>query len=612
MNTVDVKIKNALRIDRALKLVWQASPLYTVLSAIVIGFIGVMPLISLYLIKLIIDSVTAGAEIPAGTHILNPAFSGTLFYIGLACGVGLLMALLGFAADYIEKAQAMIVADHMYTLLHQHSSRMDLAFYESPEYKNTLFRAQQEGPYRPNHIVNGLFTAGQAGVSFLAVTWLLADFSMVFPAVMVGAAVPGIWLRLKYSNRIYGWQEKRTEDERRAYYFHWMLTGDAHAKELRLFQLAGHFIDQFRKIRKILKKEKLQLERRRALGDFIAQASVIFAVFGSFVHIALKTAQGEITIGDMVMYFQAFQRGVGFLKTLLQTGARMYEDNLFLSHFYKILGFKPSIVPPAIPVAVPEKIQNEIKFEKVDFIYPGSEKKVLKNINFFIKPGEIVALVGENGSGKSTIVKLFTRLYDPSFGGIFLDGINVNQFHPDIYRQKISVVFQEYIKYYLKVSENIILGDIQKKSCDSKIRLAAQKSGIHSKINRLSKGYDTILGRWFESGEELSWGQWQMLAIARAFFRDSEIVILDEPSSALDPKAEASLFETLRQLMENRMALIISHKYSSVKLADRILVMDKGQIVEQGNHLELLKIGGKYAQLYHAQANICGKGSIGG
>ncbi len=607
INPLHTKLKNAIRIDRALRFVWQASPSYTIVSGMVLAVLGVLPLVSLYLVKLIIDEVTKLAPSLPETWS-DPALFNILLYISLACGVGLLTAFFHFLADYLKKAQALAVSDHMFSVVHEKSAQVDLDFFESPKYRDTLFRAQSEGPYRPTSIVNGLFAAGQSGASFLAVAWLLFAFNPILPVAMILSAVPGIVLRLGYSQKIYSWQEKRTEDERRAYYFHWMLTGDTHAKEFRFFNLGGYFIDRFRGIRDTLRKEKLHFERLRAMGDLIAQSSAVVCVFISLAYIAFQAVRGEISIGDMVMYFQALQRGLGFLKTLLESGAQMYEDNLFLSHLYRFLKVKPLITPPVSPQPVPKNIDKGIEFNNVAFNYQNCEKKVIDCVNFSIKPGEVVALVGHNGSGKTTLVKLLSRLYDPDQGKVTLDGIDIKKFRPREYRKKISMVFQDHIRYQMSARENIFLGDIEQKEDTTKIKQAAKQSGIDQVISYLTSGYETILGRWFQNGEELSSGQWQMLAISRAFFKDSPIVVLDEPSSALDPETEALIFSRIKELTKDRAALIVTHRYSSVKLADKILVLDQGRIIEKGSHQELMALKGTYAHLFNTQASAYHQG----
>ncbi|MBI9089257.1 MAG: ABC transporter ATP-binding protein [Desulfobacterium sp.] len=604
-NPLKTKLKNALRIDRALGFVWQAGPGWTVASAVLVVVQGALPLLSLYLLKLIIDSVSEA--MPGSSlsieFVTGEGFSKVVWYIAFAGGVGLFAALCSFFSEYVKKAQSLTVTDHVFSVLHEKSTSVDLAYYESPKYRDTLHRAQQEGPYRPTSIVNGLILTGQSGASLIAVMWLLVLFNPVLSLVMLAAAIPGVLMRFQYSDQIYSWQKKRTEDERRIHYLNWMLTGDAHAREFRLFGLGDHFIKQFKTLRAVLRREKLSFEKKRAFGDLVAQSSTTIAVFGSFVYIASRTVQGTITLGDMVMYFQAFQKGLLYLRSFLEGVAGLYEDNLFLLNFYEFLDVEPTIEESESSNCVPETIQSGFEMTGVTFKYQNCEKNVIKCVNFYIKPGEVVALVGENGSGKSTLVKLLCRLYDPDRGTVFLDGTDIKHFSPKKYRKRISVVFQDYIRYNLTVRDNIRLGDIDSNPDPDRIKTAAQKAGIKAYIDSLHSGFDTPLGRMFKGGEELSVGQWQMTALARAFFRDADLVILDEPASSLDVKSEYEVFNRFKDLVRDKAALIISHRFSTVKRADRICLLKDGKIAEQGNHDELMALDKEYAALFRKQAN---------
>lgn len=602
-NSLKTKLKNALRIDRALRLVWRAGAGWTIASAALMIIQGVIPLLSLYLIKLIIDAVSAIILQPhGGSSEASDGFYRVILYIGLAGGVGLLTAVCTFFSEYVKKAQTITVTDYVLSILHGKSIAVDLAYYESSEYRDTLHRAQQEGPYRPTSIVNGLVQAGQNGASLVAILGLLVLFSPFLPLVMMVAVVPGVIMRLNYSDRIYHWQNSRTQDERKTQYFSWMLTGEAHAREVRLFGLGNYFIGQFRHIRDGLRNEKLGFERRRAVGNLVAQSSATIAVFGSLIYIASMAVQGAITLGDMVMYFQAVQRGLGFLGALVEGVAALYEDNLFLSNFHAFMDVRPDIQDPEKPEDVPSGIINGLEVANITFGYRNREKNVIENLNFSIKPGEVVALVGENGAGKSTIVKLLCRLYDPVAGVIQWDGTDIRKFRVADYRKRISVVFQDYIRYYLTARENIWLGNIDLDKEGESVGQAAQKAGIGDYIGRLHSGLDTPLGRWFKGGEELSVGQWQMVALARAFFRDADLVILDEPASSLDVNTEFRVFEKFRDLIKDKSALIISHRFSTVKMADKILFLQDGRIAEQGTHDALMKLDGQYAVLYRKQA----------
>ncbi len=602
-HTLKTKLVHAVRIDLAVKLVWQATPLYTMGGGIAILLSGLLPLASAYMIKLIIDAVVEIVPSSAAS-VTEPQFSKIFVYILGAGFLALGASTVQSISQYLKKAQSLGVADHVYSIIHKQACRVDLSFYESSRHRDTLFRAQQEGPYRPTSIVNGLFTAGQSAVSFTGTIGILFVFNPVLPLLMILAAIPGIFLRLRHSDSIYSWQKNHTEEERKATYLHWMLTEGSHAQELRIFDTGRCFSQQFAKLQKTLRTKKLQYEKQRTTGDLIAQTCTVVSLFAALIYIALCTVQGKITIGDMVLYFQLFQKGMEVLKTLLETLARMYEDNLFLSHLYSFLAITPQITIPANPVPVPENIQTGISFENVSFSYRGQgrETHVLDRISFSLSPGQIIALVGENGSGKSTIAKLLTRMYDPDQGKICLDSVDIRKFDPSLYRKKLSAVFQDHMRYYLSVRENICIGDVEQAKDFQKMIQAARSAAIHNEIEALPKGYDTILGNWFSSGKEISKGQWQMIAIARAFFRDADIIVLDEPASSLDPMVQARFFSNIRKLAKNRSVLLISHRYTHLKMADKILLLDRGRIVEQGNHQELMTLNKKYARLYKMQA----------
>ncbi len=587
-----------LRLDRAVRFVWQAAPGWTVISLALIAVQGVLPLLALYIMKLIIDSVTASLAVPhaaVGLHRVE-------ILIALAAVVAVLTILCRSAAAYAQEAQAITVSDHIYDIMHAKSVSMDLSFYENPEFFDTLRRAQQEGPYRPTRIVNSLSQLGQNSLSLVAMVGLLLSFHWVIGMILFGAALPGLIVRIIFSGQTYRWQRKRTPDERKAAYYSWILSGDANAKEVRLFDLGDRFIHRFRQLRRKLRSEKLAISRQRAIADVIAETIATLAVFSAFGWIAYRTVEGMLTVGEMVMFFQAFRLGLGNLRNLLGSLASLYEDNLFISNFFEFLDLTPAITCPVLPANVPRPIQTGIEFSDVSFQYPTGNRIVLDSVSFTIAPGEVIAFVGENGSGKTTLVKLLARLYDPQSGAISIDGTDLRQFNPAELRREISIIFQDYVQYHFTARENIQLGNIHRRCGDTEIITAARRAGADTFISRLPGGYDTLLGKWFEKGEALSVGQWQKMALSRMFFRNAQLVILDEPTSAMDAESEYALFKKFHQLLEHRSAVLISHRFSTIRMADRILVLEKGRIIESGSHEFLLSHRGKYASLFEKQA----------
>ncbi|MBN2383980.1 ABC transporter ATP-binding protein [bacterium] len=593
------KLKNAWQLKRALIMVWQSGPYWTILSMVCIVIQGFLPLVSLYLLKLVIDAVTAGVGNSSGDF----QFKTILLYIALLGLVSLIGVLAQSGSTLVREAQAQIMTDHMHSILHAKSVAVDLMYYENAEYYDNLHRAQQEAPFRPTRIVYGLVQAGQSGLSLLAMAGLLFSFHWIVASILFLAAMPSLFVRIQYAGKFYRWNRKRTPADRQSYYFHWLLTMDQMAKEIRLFNLGNLFRERYRELRKELRKERIDLVSRRALADFITQASATLAIFGSLAFIAYRAVLGMISLGDLVMYYQAFQRGQGYLKELLRALADLYEDNLFLTNLYEFLDLEPSIADRPNARPFPRPMTSSLACKDLCFTYPNGTRPVLQGIDLTIKPGQVIALVGENGSGKTTLVKLLCRLYDPTRGAIEIDGVDLREYTVDSVRREMSVIFQDYAKYHLTARENIWFGNIELDDHADEIEAAARFSGAHDPIMTLPKGYDTILGKWFEQGEEISIGEWQKVALARAILRSAQIIILDEPTSAMDARTEYAIFKTFREMVRGKTAILISHRFSTVRGADWIYVLHNGQILESGPHHELMQLDGMYAQLFEAQAS---------
>ena len=592
------RIRSALRLGRAVRIVWQAAPGLTLASWALALLVGTVPLIGLYLTKKIVDEVMAGL----GGTSPGGAFGRAAGYIALAGGVALLTVLLRSAAGLVSEYQSQAVTDAVADVLHAKSVEVDLAYYEDPKYYDTLHRAQQDGPLRPMSIVNGLAATAQSGVSLLAMGGLLLSLNPIVALVLFVAAAPGVLIRLHFSGKLYAWQKVRTELERKTWYYHWMLTDASHAKEVRLLGLGNHFRDRYKEFRCTLRREWQALSTRRSLADAGAQSLGTAIIYGTFAFIAWKALAKAITVGGMVMYFQAFQRGLGALQGLLGGLASLYEDNLFLANFDDFMELRPQVKDPEAPAPVPSPLKEGIAFRDVHFRYPGGEHEVLRGVSLEIRPGQVVALVGENGSGKTTVVKLLCRLHDPSAGEVLLDGAPLPRFRAAELRRHIAVIFQDFAHYFLPARENIWLGGAERSPDAEAIASAAVRSGADPAIRRLPRGYDTTLGSWFEDGQELSIGEWQKVALARSFFRDSEIVVLDEPTSSMDAVAEQEVFKAFRTMAEGRTVLLISHRFSTVKMADRIFVLQEGRVAESGTHEELVARRGLYAKMFEAQA----------
>ncbi|WP_228015483.1 ABC transporter ATP-binding protein [Leptolyngbya ectocarpi] len=591
-------IQNTQRLIPALRLVWQSSPRWTILRLLLVTCQGFLPLISIYLVKLLVDALTHRTTISNPQLILQQS---TPLLVGVI-GVTLITLICKTFSDLVNTAQTQRVSDHMRSILHAKSISIDLAYYENPQYHDTLQRAQQEATTRPNQILTRLAQAGQNGISLVAMVGLLLTLHWGISIILLLAAMPTILVRLRHIRRLYHWQRIWTPVERQSMYFSWLIIGEMFAKEIRLFGLGDLFSQRFDQLRKKIYNAKLQLIIQRSLSFLAAQlvaGMLVGSVYGWIFH---QTLDGSLNLGDLVLYHQALQRGQGALKSLTSSLSGLYEDNLFLANLYEFLDLTPTIISPASPKAIPVPMRQGIVLDRVSFSYADSSRQALHDISLSVKPGETIALVGENGSGKTTLIKLLCRLYDPTNGRITVDGMDLRDLNLTELRQQISVIFQDYAKYYLSAQDNIWLGNIHLPPSDSAIVAAAKQSGAHDVITRLPQGYDTMLGKLFNDGEELSIGQWQKVALARAFLRESQVIVLDEPTSAMDPKAEYEVFKTFRELIQDQAAILITHRLSTVRMADRIYVMDSGRIVESGSHDQLMAMQGTYAHLFNTQA----------
>jgi ATP-binding cassette, subfamily B, bacterial len=591
--------RGALRqLARAVRLVWQSAKGWTLLNGALVMIQGVLPLIPLYLMKLMVDAVTAGISAPdkgaALWHIL-----------WLGCWMAaatLLISLVGFIAGLVGEWQAYLVTDHVNDVLLAKSIDVDLEYYESARYYDTLHRAQREAPSRPMSIVKGLMQIGRNGVSLLAIAALLLTFHWIIAVILLLAVGAGVAMRFVYTGKLYRWQREQTSTERQIGYFNRILTDSRHAKEIRLFDLGPLFLRRFQEIRGKLRQGRLAFTRRRSVADFAAQTFSTVGLYGLYAYLVVQVLDGTITLGDLAMYAQAFQRVQGSLQGILNSLAGLVEDNLFLTNLYEFLDLKRTVVEPDPAQPVPRPMQRGIVLDHVSFRYPGGARRVLEDVSLAIRPGEVIALVGANGSGKTTLMKLLCRLYDPVGGTIAIDGVDLRQFDTHALRREIAIIFQDYARYHLTAEENIGLGNAALPPDRERIVAAARRAGADEVIRRLPHGYDTMLGKQFADGEELSVGEWQKVALARAFMRDAQLLVLDEPTSSMDAKAEYEVFQSFRQLVAGRTAILISHRFSTVRMADRIFVLEDGRIIEGGTHEELVRAGGTYSRLFEMQA----------
>ena len=583
---------------RAIKIILTSTPGWTLLNISLLTILGLLPLYLLYLMKLIIDTIAASINSPAPEEGIKKF----LILIAFTALVSFLDIIVHAVVMVTRENQSRIIIENMQDIIHSKSIEVDLEYYENPQYHDTLHRAQREAKTRPVNILNNILQFWQYSVSLLAVIGLLFYLHWIVAVILFIALVPEIVTRIFFAEKMYQWERGQTNIERKTDYFNWIMTRDTYAKELRLFKLGDIFKSRFNNLIKQLRLQRMNIIKQRSKIETLTHIFIILALFGSYSIIGYKTITGCITIGSLVMYFRAFQFGQDFLRNIMNCIANLFEDNLFLANLFEFIDLKPKVLDPKTPKPIPKKIKSGIVLENVSFSYPSNGKMVLENINLSIEPGQVVALAGENGAGKTTIIKLLCRFYNPTKGRILIDGIDIKDIPVNVWRSKISALFQDYSRYNLSVKENIWIGDTNIPQSNPKINEAASLAGVHEMIDKLPKKYDTILGRWFAEGEELSQGEWQKISLARAFLRNSELIILDEPNSSMDAKTEDEIMSKFKKLVHQKSGIIISHRFSTVKMADQIYFIKDGKIIEKGSHNQLMELNGKYKKMFVIQA----------
>ncbi len=611
-------------------LVWSASPLLTIGLATATILAGIVPAATAYVAKLLIDAVVRGITIaanpslpstmPVGPWSLD-ATGAVIVLAAVQFGIFALSSFLSTLRNVTQQLLQERVTLGIQLRIMDRASRLDLAFFEDSASYDLLRRAQQGAASRPLFMVSGVFGLIQTAIAFGSMIVLLVALSPLLALVALVSPIPAFIADTRYGWRGYNFARWASPIRRRMDYLTTLTTTDTYAKEVKLFGLGPYFIDRFRQLSQVYQDRQRGLVVARYFVGFVWSAITTLAGSLTYLYVALQAIAGRLTLGDLTLYTQAASSVQGSVQGLLGGFGSMYENHLYLNDLFELLAMPVGIEHkpgdraagseageadagaserPAIAIAAIGA--GEIVFEHVTFRYPGTAREALRDINMRIAPGETVAIVGRNGAGKSTLIKLICRLYDPTEGRILLDGVDLRDIDPTEVRRLIGGMFQDYVTYQASAAENIGLGEVERIEDREAVEEAAGKGGADSLLPRLPDGWDTPLGKWFDGGVELSGGEWQKIALGRAFMRDARILVLDEPTSALDAQAEFELFARLRQLAHGRTAIYISHRFSTVRQADRILFLEHAELVEQGTHDELMALGGRYARLFTLQA----------
>lgn len=583
----------------AFRLVWSASRRSALAGISLTLVAAILPAGQAWAGKLIIDSI-----VDATSQSMEPAV-GLRFvapYLALELALVLIGSLTSQIRNLFDRILQSQLTNHVNSLIIRKAISLDLQFFENPIFYDTLQNARRQADISALNIVNSTLQMVQQVITLISLVILLLRFSPWLAVIVFVSAIPSFLSQSQYAERAFRAVSRRAPEARLLNYLETLLTGNDTVKEIKLFGLGEPLLKRYQTLFTQFYMEDRAIAERRTMAGLGWGMLSNLVYYASYAWIVLRAVAGLITLGDMTMFLAIFRQSQGSFRSLLDSLNRLYESNLYLDNLIKFLELQPALAVPNDGLTAPEPIRLGIEFKHVSFCYPGSEVFVLRDINLHIQPGERIALVGLNGAGKTTLIKLLTRLYDPTDGQILLDGVDLREYDLSSLHQRFGVIFQDFVRYQFTVRENIGFGQVDALDDLERIKEAADRGGATPIIEAMPEGYETMLGRRWEKGQELSGGQWQKIALARAFMRKAEVLVLDEPTSALDAEAEYEVFRRFGELMEGRIAVLISHRFSTVRMADRIVVLSEGKLLEVGSHAELIEKDGAYARLFNLQA----------
>lgn len=582
-------------VPRLLRLIWRTSPIYTIANVALRLLLSFSPLAMLYVAKEIIDEVIA---LTNGTHQDTQQL---WLWVGLELGIAVVSDILRRAVALVDALLGMLFTNQSTIELMRHAALLDLYHFEEPVFYDKLEKARQQTNVR-TALLSELLLQAQGFISLLSLAVGVVAFSPWLIVILIVAVLPSFIGETYFNRRRYGLYNWWTPQRRQLDYIRYVGASDQTAKEVKIFNLSDFLIARYDELSKIFYQHSARLSIRTSVFGALFFLLGTVAYYGAYAMILRQAVHGAITVGQLTFLAGSFLRLRELLQEQMNRLTSIASQSMYLQDYFEFFDIQPQIKAPENALRVPQPLQTGFVFENVGFRYPGSEKWAIRHVSFALKPGEKIALVGENGAGKTTLVKLLARLYDPTEGRILLEGKDLRDYDPNDLRENIGVIFQDFVRYSMTAAENIAIGSIADRHNEPQIVEAARKSLAAPLIERLPLQYNQMLGRRFSEGTDLSGGEWQKIAIARAYMRKAQLLILDEPTAALDARAEHEVFVRFSELMQGKAVVLISHRFSTVRMADKILYLEHGQLKETGTHRELMRLNGKYAELFNLQA----------